>query len=89
METPESPREPTPAEREAEQLMRALDLQLQRSRAARASTGSGRTAFRVLAIVVLLGGTLVALWVLEQITASLRPARNAPTPPAPSEQVSD
>jgi hypothetical protein len=39
--------------------------------------------------VVLLGGTLVALWVLEQITASLRPARNAPTPPAPSEQVSD
>ena len=66
--------EPTP-----EQLLQALELQLQMQRAKRQRAAGGRTAIRIGGIFLILGAVVAALLILQYAMAELsqrdRPAR--------------
>lgn len=61
-----------------EQLLKLLDLQLEVQRGKRRSASGNRTAFRVGAVLLIFGGALAALLVLQFLVAEMRaPAESA------------
>ena len=65
---------PAPAarDRDAEHLMKMLDLQLTQRRGALRDAGDGRTSFRVWSLALIIGGAIAALCALEWMASQLQ-----------------
>jgi hypothetical protein len=75
---PSKPTEPTP-----EQLLKLVDVQIAATRARHAGRSRNRTVFAVVAVLVILFGALLALFVLQNMLTGL--PRNAPATELPAD----
>jgi hypothetical protein len=72
MEENNHPQQPTP-----DQLLRLLDIQMAESRRKREAQATKSNTFRVLAMVIIVGGAALALWVLMYMLDEMRAAKNS------------
>ncbi len=59
----------------SEQLLKLLDVQLMASRQKRTELDSGRNSMRIFAIIFIVFGAAIALWVLMYMLEEMRPEK--------------